>query len=281
VGFDEQLRPFVKDAEGSRLKDLPKPGKSDDAAKAEAAARAWKQLKKDAKTAASQQILRLELAMCGQRRFPAEDFQALFVDHPLVFHVVRRLVWATYDNQNAVAATFRVAEDRTFADADDNAWALPAGATVGVPHPLELATATGRWSRVFADYEIVQPFAQLGRPTYLPNEDEQNPILDRVKGVKVPTGKVLGLEQRRWRRGDPQDAGVVCWMEKQLADHVVYLALDPGIYAGMLSEFPEQTLGSCTLDEDGYGSRTPSHRFSELSPIEFSELIGDLEHLKG
>ncbi|BBU82671.1 hypothetical protein EIMP300_40710 [Escherichia coli] len=34
VSFDETLKPFVRDASGSRLKDLPKPNKSDDESQA-------------------------------------------------------------------------------------------------------------------------------------------------------------------------------------------------------------------------------------------------------
>jgi predicted DNA-binding WGR domain protein len=284
VGFDEQLRPFVKDAEGSRLKDLPKPKQSDEAAKAEAASARWSQLKKDAKTSAGLQILRLELCMCGQRRFAASDFLELFVRHPLIFHVVRRLVWAVYDEQNKPGQTFRVAEDRTLADASDSAFTLSETAKVGIPHPLELDPAvTAKWSQVLGDYEIVQPFAQLGRPTYTASEEERKAkALDRVKGLKLPTGKVLGLEQRRWRRGAPQDGGVACWMEKRLPDgKIVTLDLDPGLYTGMLSESPEQTLGSVTIG--GEWTRYQKDRgteFGALSPIVFSELVNDLERLR-
>ncbi len=49
VGFDEALKPFVRDAQGARLKDLPKPNKADDAALAEAATERFKVMKKDAK----------------------------------------------------------------------------------------------------------------------------------------------------------------------------------------------------------------------------------------
>lgn len=283
VGFDEQLRPFVRDAEGSRLKDLPKPKQADDAERATAAAARWGQLKKDAKTSAGLQILRLELAMCGQRRFAAESFLALFVRHPLVFHVVRRLVWATYDDAGKLQRTFRVAEDRTLADAEDAAFALPEGAQVGIPHPLELEAATlGRWSQRFADYEIFQPFPQLGRPTYAPTPQERAaPGLDRVKGLKLPTGKVLGLEQRRWRRGPPEDGGVVGWMEKPLPGGLVAaLGLDPGLYTGMLSESPEQTLGEVKVGAEGGRWRRDPGTPGTLDPIVFSELVADLERLR-
>ena len=68
VGFDEHLKPLVRDASGAVLKDLPTPLKTDDAALAEAAVARFKALKKDVRTLASQQLLRLELAMVERRR---------------------------------------------------------------------------------------------------------------------------------------------------------------------------------------------------------------------
>lgn len=51
VSFDETLKPFVRDASGSRLKDLPKPNKSDDESQANDAVNRYKLLKKDARMA--------------------------------------------------------------------------------------------------------------------------------------------------------------------------------------------------------------------------------------
>ncbi len=45
VSFDETLKPFVRDASGSRLKDLPKPNKSDDESQANNAVNRYKLLK--------------------------------------------------------------------------------------------------------------------------------------------------------------------------------------------------------------------------------------------
>lgn len=283
VGFDEQLKPYVKDAEGARLKDLPKPTKKDDAEKAQAADERWKALKKDAKAAASIQVLRMELGMCGKRRWTPEAFQQCFVEHPLLIHVVRRLVWGTYDAQDKLLATFRVAEDRTFADRNDDAWALAGATRIGIPHPLELdAQTAAAWGQVFSDYELLQPFSQLGRPVYTPTPEELKAVeLKRVEGLKVPTGKVLGLEQRGWRRGAPQDAGVTCWMEKQLpGGRELWLDLDPGLFTGYLSESPEQTLGPATLRTQGSWRRDGQIPLGELDPIVFSELVRDLEGLR-
>ncbi|OJT19996.1 hypothetical protein BO221_32890 [Archangium sp. Cb G35] len=283
VGFDEQLKPFVKDATGARLKELPKPTKKDDAEKSQAAEERWKALKKDAKAAAGMQVLRMELAMCARRRWSAETFRQFFVEHPLLIHVVRRLVWGSYTAEGKLAATFRVAEDRTYADVNEDTWTLPDDASVGIPHALELdAQTAGAWGQIFADYQLLQPFAQLGRPTYEPAAEERTGTeLARVKGLKVPTGKVLGLETRGWRRGPPQDAGVVGWMEKHLGpDRVIELELDPGLYTGMLSESPEQTLGTVTVRKPNTWGKEGRFPLGTLDPILFSELVRDLEGLR-
>ncbi len=75
VSFDETLKPFVRDVSGSRLKDLPKPNKSDDETRANDAVNRYKLLKKDARTIAAQQVARLESAMCLRRRWSLENFQ--------------------------------------------------------------------------------------------------------------------------------------------------------------------------------------------------------------
>jgi hypothetical protein len=283
VGFDEQLKPFVKDATGARLKDLPKPTKKDDAEKSQAAEERWKALKKDAKAAAGLQVLRMELAMCARRRWSAETFRQFFVEHPLLIHVVRRLVWSSYTADGKLTATFRVAEDRTFADLNEDTWTLPDDASVGIPHALELdAQTAGAWGQIFADYQLLQPFPQLGRPTYAPTAEERTGTeLVRMKGLKVPTGKVLGLETRGWRRGPPQDAGVVGWMEKHLGpDRMIELDLDPGLYTGMLSESPEQTLGTVTVRKPNTWGKEGTYPLGTLDPILFSELVRDLEGLR-
>ncbi|MCV5791421.1 DUF4132 domain-containing protein, partial [Escherichia coli] len=96
----ETLKPFVRDVSGSRLKDLPKPNKSDDETRANDAVNRYKLLKKDARTIAAQQVARLESAMCLRRRWSLENFQLFLVEHPLVRHLTRRLIWGVYSAEN-------------------------------------------------------------------------------------------------------------------------------------------------------------------------------------
>ena len=284
VVFDETLKPAVLDESGKRVPDLPKAKQSDDAEKSKAATETWKALKKDAKTIAGSQLLRLEVAMCTQRRWTSDVWRQFLLEHPLVFHLVRRLVWAAYDDAGALSATFRVAEDKSLADAKDEAYELPPNAQVGLVHRLELGDAqAAAWGQLFGDYEILQPFAQLSREIATPTDAEKSATkLERVVGLTVPTGKVLGLDHRGWRRGPPQDGGVVCWYEKPLGgDRVAWLDLDPGVFTGMVGEAPEQKLGGVTIARGGDGWRPEKQvPLGEIGPIAFSELLRDLESLR-
>lgn len=285
VGFDEQLRPFVLDGDGKRRKDLPVPGAKDDAELAPAERKRFIALKKDVRTIASDQVRRLEAAMVAGRSWTAQEFHDLFVTHPLLRHLVRRLVWLS--ETDGVRTAFRVAEDRRFADVRDDLFVPSGDATVYLAHPLHLGDSLTGWSEVFADHEILQPFPQLGRAVEtLPPEEADGYRLHRFEGLKVPTGKVLGLQRRGWERGAPQDAGVERWISKRLGEAgYLVIALNSGIAVGVVDMFPEQTLETVWL-ADGPGDHWPGRysyplRFSGLDPVVVSELLGDLAELTG
>ncbi|MFF0075788.1 DUF4132 domain-containing protein [Streptomyces sp. NPDC005494] len=283
VGFDEQLRPFVLDSDGKRRKDLPVPGAKDDAELAPAERKRFMALKKDVRTIASDQVRRLEAAMVAGRSWTAQEFNDLFVTHPLLQHLVRRLVWLS--ETDGVRTAFRVAEDRTFADVRDDLFVPSGDSTVYLAHPLHLGDSLADWSEVFADYEILQPFPQLGRAVEtLRAEEADGYRLHRFEGLKVPTGKVLGLQRRGWERGAPQDAGVERWISKRLGEAgYLVIALNSGIAVGVVDMFPEQTLETVWL-AGSPGDHWPGRysyplRFSGLDPVVVSELLGDLAEL--
>ncbi|MFD7734490.1 DUF4132 domain-containing protein [Kitasatospora phosalacinea] len=280
VGFDEQLRPYVLDSDCKQRKDLPAPGAHDDQELAPAERKRFTALKKDARTLAADQSARLEAAMVTERTWSTGEFTDLLVAHPLLGHLVRRLVWTADD------AAFRVAEDRTFTDVHDEPFALPADATVRLVHPLHLAAADlAAWAELFADYEIVQPFRQLGRPVAaLTVEEAAGHRLHRFEKHTVPVGRLLGLTKRGWRRGEPQDGGVEGWIHKPLPNgrHLV-IEIQPGIAVGYVNEFGDQTFEAVWLgaSPDGYWPNGREHRdrLGDLDPVTASELLTDLEEL--
>lgn len=283
VGFDEALKPFVRDVDGARLKELPKSRQSDDAALAAEATAQWKALKKDARTIAAQQVLRLEIAMCARRRWTRDVFEQFLATHPLVRHLVRRLLWATYAG-DAPATFFAVDDDGGYTDAADEAIDLPVDAVIGIPHAWEIPEEVASdFGALFLDYELVQPFSQLGRETFaLSAAEAASTKLTRWAGRDVPTGKVLGLTNRGWRRGVPADGGVVGYVEKETSHGRVIASLDPGLFTGMLDEAPEQRVVGVQVGQpDAWDEVSEPSPLSTLSAIEISEVIRDLDALSG
>lgn len=291
VSFDEALKPFVRDASGSRLKTLPKPNKSDDATLSVDAVNRFKALKKDARAIASQQIQRLESAMCLRRRWTPEHFRQFLVEHPLVAHLTRRLVWGVYNADNQLQHCFRVAEDNSYSTADDDLFILPEDVRfIGIPHILEIPPEdAAAFGQLFADYELLPPFRQLDRGHYQLTASERESVdLMRWENRTCPSGRIVGLASKGWLRGQPQDAGWIGWMLKPMGQWTLVLEMSEGFCVGILpDELAEtQKLDSIWLwkgkpEDFGWGCNHQQKQipFSVLDEISASEMVSDIEAL--
>lgn len=282
IGFDETLKPFVKDAQGTRLKDLPKPLRTDDPVLSAATTDRYKQLKKDAKAIASLQVSRLEMSMVDRRRWTTADFRLFFLEHPLMRHLAARLVWGLYDAQDTLVGGFRVAEDWTLADAGDARFELPVDARIGLVHVIEMpAGLQAAFGQVIADYEFLQPFRQLGREVYtLTPQELAGAKVDRFAARQVATGSVLGLVNRGWQRGQAQDGGWVGWFSKAVgAGLEVQMELDPGTVVGDTRHEPVQRIPNLVLRRAGSWDDDGLLPFAGLHPILASEVLRDADLL--
>ncbi|MGW5414358.1 DUF4132 domain-containing protein [Actinomadura geliboluensis] len=276
VGFDEQLKPFVTDADGKPRKTLPKPGAKDDETLAPAAYARFSELKKEARATAADQIRRLEAAMSAGRSWSPEEFGSLLAGHPLMRHIVRRLVWS------AGGPAFRVAEDGTLADVHDDAFDPAPDARVTLPHPVLLGEKTvAAWAEVFADYEILQPFPQLGRPVHTLVDDERTSSrLTRFEGATAHFGRFIDMTSRGWKLGEKETGGFRRQVNLMTpgGPHVM-VAFEPGIRVISPEEFAEQTIERVMLMTGPYSGEQLA--FGELDPVTVSETLAELTRLTG
>ncbi|MFO1495655.1 MAG: DUF4132 domain-containing protein [Lysobacterales bacterium] len=282
VGFDEHLKPRVHDASGTPLKDLPGIQKSDDPLLAEAASARYKALKKDVRTLASQQLHRLELAMVNGRRWNAGAFRRCLVEHPLLRHLSRRLLWGRFEDERLLEG-FRVAEDLSYADADDALYTLAENAEVGLVHPLLLsADAAAAFGQIYADYAILQPFPQLGREVCrLSAEQLASDGYAACAGRKVRTVSVYALEARGWTRDGDDSGGMVGSLQRALnGDIVAELGFEPGYIVGNPRSEARQSLQALQLRRAGRWGPEARVHWSEVPPILISEVLRDIERLE-
>ncbi|GAA2432163.1 WGR and DUF4132 domain-containing protein [Actinomadura vinacea] len=276
VGFDEQLRPFVVEENGKVRKSLPKPGPKDDPVLAPAAHTLFAGLRKDVRTVAEEEIRRLEKAMVRGRRWSPEEFRRFFVSHPLLWHIVRRLVWLAEEGDGGTATAFRIAEDRTFADVNDDVVEPSETARVGIAHPVALGESVKAWSELFADYEILQPFPQLGRPVHRLTEEERTATrLRRLEGRVAPYGKAKGMSQSRF-----EDCGGAL-VRADLNGRYVIVDISPGLMGYYMGQGDDQTVTAVRAATD---PRDPVHPpgglpLGEIDPVTMSEVIADIVHI--
>lgn len=243
AGFDELLRPYVRDDKKKITSDR------------------WKAIQSEVKLLGSARSERLERAMCdGRFWWTTESFDKSFKKRRLLQNIPRRLIFASGDK------TFRVAEDGTFADPNDAAVMLEAGARVVVAHPARIAKETReQWSKVLGDYDIVQPFPQIRRESPELEATDLGAISTKHFAGKVARGgRFFPLYRKGWK---------ACWdgVRKDMDTFVATLAIEPGLdsFGGKPED---QTLGTLSLT---------GGTFSELGAILRWELLRDVAELLG
>ncbi|MDA1386246.1 DUF4132 domain-containing protein [Glycomyces lechevalierae] len=262
VKFDEQLRPYAVEDSGKRRANLPKPGAKDDLDLAQPAYERFTTMRKDLKKVAVEQVRRLESAMVHGRNWTGDEFQTYLVGHPLLWHLTGRLVWQA--DSGSGWTSFRLAEDRTLADLEDEPMALPGEAVVRLAHPATLGDEVEQWAAVLADYETLQPFDQLGRPALSLTEEERlSGRLSRFEGQAVDGGPLMGLLKRGWRYGDPDPRGSRRSIYFEFPEGgFIALETEPSFYP---SYRPDDNL---TLDHVELALPTPNHTIDAVAMSE-------------
>ena len=195
VATDEHLTAFAVGADGRLLARPPRPGVRDTNP---VAYRQFLRLKKDLQATAAAQAARLHRDMFAHRLRPAGDVTAILLPHPVLGPVARRLLWAEFDPPGRLIRALRIAEDGSFADVHDASATVDDDARLGIVHPAELGGDLGRWVRLFADYEILQPFPQVHRPAVALTATQR--AATSLPGFgPVATDRVMSLLNRgRW-----------------------------------------------------------------------------------
>ncbi len=287
------LKPMVRDGAGKLKDDLPKPNSKDDAELAKEAVAEWKELKKQIREVAGVQVRRLEQAMANRRRWAAEEFKQLFVAQPFMVNLARLVLWGSYDAEGRPAALFRITEDGTPADVNDDLLTLEPTWRVGLVHPWELSVEQRAvWGEHFSDYEIVAPFSQLGREIYALTPDElRGQEIVRFAEVKILAAAMVGaLARQGWQRDESEDQGAYLSHAKYFPtmgvtalvehDYVVLGYMEDTDSVALKRAFfvPGRCKGMTYLPREDWHNGLP---LDSIDPVVLSEVLRDLTIVAG
>ena len=158
----DDLTPVFYDPEsGDVSARMPSKRKSDDDEKVALAKAAYKKDKKLLKDTVERQRERLEHAMEQKLYWEFEHWKTNLLDHPLMKNFARRLLWRVQRTGKSDVIV-RVTEDFQLSDVDDEDISLEGLTRIRIVRPGDLKKdRVEAWSRLMADYEIVQPFPQF------------------------------------------------------------------------------------------------------------------------
>ncbi|RYB05049.1 DUF4132 domain-containing protein [Lichenibacterium ramalinae] len=294
VVFDEALVPRVRDEAGRMAAVLPKPRRSDDAARAATATARWRLLKRETILAAGAILSRLDAMVGTGRRVSPEAFLACFARHPFVGQAARRLVWGFYDGMEADRSpklTFRLA-GATAVDTEDVELAdvLPASAGYfGLVHPLQVSPLVlAAWRAAFARHGIAQPCRQLERPVHrLTGAEDIKTEVFCFQGIAVEPGWLRGMAARGWSFSHPVDDGLMWTIERDVVLRdgrvgVASLGFRPGLGVGRSEpgEAP-RALDLLSLRYATEGAEEGPVAFHHLDRVTASEILRSLDDLAG
>ena len=280
-----ELKPMIKDADGKVRKNLPSPRSRMTRPRPRLPSRSGSSSKSQLREVGKIQIARLEQAMVTGRSWTTEEFESLLVRHPLMTNFARLVIWGGFNRKGKRVKTFRVTDERDYADADDDETTLDKVASVRILHALELTDAEkAGWGEIFGDYELIPPFPQLGRDTYgLEKGEARKKELTRYAKITLPALTLVGtLDRLGWIRGFPQDGGVFFSHSKPFyAAGVTALATYPGVPIGYMDGWEDQKIETVyflrgIVEDDGWFDRKERIKLSDVDAIVLSEVLRDL-----
>lgn len=211
--FTAKLRPDLKvdllNPEGKAIAALPDPRQDDDAELAAAAKKALATTKKELKGIAALQADRLYEAMCTEREWSFADWRDYLQQHPVMRHLVQRLVWLQVDGGHALQV-FRPLDDGTLTDRHDAAVTLPDTARIRLAHDTLLSDDdVAGWRTHLVDYEIAPLFQQFGKGRWqLPTAQAAARELKDFEGHLLQAFALRNRAQKLgYARGASEDGG--------------------------------------------------------------------------
>lgn len=222
---------------------------------------------------------RVEALLASARVWPFEDWQAHYLEHPVVQLFARRLIWR-FDRRAAIPLSRN--EFLTL----DGPIQPPTGGEVSLWHPLDEAPEQiAAWRELLRDRELQQPFKQAYREIYLvaPAEQETRLYSNRFAAHIVRYPQVYALAKQRgwgvralgwfdndggeqWRDFTEHGIRVSFWME----------LADTEIGAGAIADLA----ATDQVRFSGIGEREPL-AVEDVPPLVFSEAMRDVDLFVG
>lgn len=146
------------------------------------------------------QVFRLEKLMCAGRAISVSTWKSHYLDHPIVGHLCRRLLWEVDGALVGFELLREASNTKIVSTVDGTSLALPAAGMVRLWHPAELKEEEIlAWEKWVLDHRIIQPFQQALREVHRPMGSADDTEDLRYTGERLHQGAFAALcRERAW-----------------------------------------------------------------------------------
>jgi hypothetical protein len=272
--LDAWLKPQLFDGGTWRAYDTPPPAEAaDNPKKVKVAQARFEMVRADVEDMLPVQAKRLEAALIEQFRWDEAHWRQHLLHHPVMRLLIQRLAWGVYSKAGRCVSTFRVSDDFTLTDANDDPTSLPGGHFVGVLHPLDVGEMTVKaWSELFSNYEIITLCPQFDRPTFdVPVDTRKEELVPVELEVSAEWG-LKYLAARRWRKSEGSSYG---W------EPIRRVFRTPDVRVEIQCTFQEDTLQLHGLSFHRHLSH-PQNRYQlrDVPQVVYSEAIREFKEMR-
>jgi Domain of unknown function (DUF4132) len=261
LSLNKHLQPITIDEYGTARETIPKPRIADDPALVQLANSEWKKHRSNAKDAVAFVVNTFDLAI-GQRYRWSQTVFTQMINHPVFHHLMEPMIWSEWNKAGELCGTFRIAEDRSFSNGDDESHQLGTGSSIGIAHPLDLDREGHRkWTELVGLYNQIQFVPQLGRTAFQANRKQ---IDSWTFDFQITRHRIKRMFHRGWENLD----GV---------PNVGTTRLFKDIGSGRLAQVFFQNGESSLTFLDITADKPREIPFTEVHPVELSEAVYDIE----
>lgn len=144
----------------------------------------------------SRQAELFERLMSERAMWSWDAWRAIFLENRTFASWSLGVLWCAV-GEDGEPRFFRVCEDQTLANIEDEAFVGEPHFNVLIAHPMYLTRSQRTtWMELFASYELVAPFDQLGSARESLEWSEVMPMLSKLSGKSVD---IRALRKKRWK----------------------------------------------------------------------------------
>ena len=225
------------------------------------------------------QRLRLERDLISQARWRVPHWREHVLTHPVIGPMARGLVW-TLIGSDGEARHVRPTEDGGLIDAAMDEVLFHEHAEVLLTHPLHMsAEELAAWTHHMLEFELSQPFDQVGRATYDASDPEDLALIlafeSRSRLVGAKALKKIARQMPITLKLEPHES---VWSRTRFE-----LQLDPKVTVAFDKEDANTyALGAILIrpgstDPEFYEVGNQLMAYADIAPLHFSELTRVLE----